>query len=288
MSLCPAIDLDEILKTAIEAAERAAVIARQQRDSLAVSVSFKADRNLVTTADLACEKAIIETIQERFPSHMILAEESVGLTTPEACSSGPVWVIDPIDGTTNYAHGHYQVGISIGFAVDSVVQAGVVVAPFLGETFTAIKGRGAFCNGRPITVSQAASIDDALVCTGFPYKRGNIANICARLERILERCRDVRRLGAASLDICWVACGRLDAFYEETLNPWDIAAGGLIAREAGARMGHFPYDCESQKVAHQYSGDLFADNLIVSAPGCYNDIDQALASCVGKAAPKQA
>jgi myo-inositol-1(or 4)-monophosphatase len=269
-------DLQEVLLVARRAAERASVIARQQRESLSVSVSFKDVRNLVTTADLACEKVIVDTIKEHYPDHTILAEESSSSVTPQACTSGPVWVIDPIDGTTNYAHGHFHVGISIGFAVDSVAQVGVVVAPFYGEVFSAVRGGGAYLNDTRIQVSKVSSIDDALVCTGFPYKRGNIKNICARLERVVTRCRDLRRLGAASLDISWVACGRLDAFYEETLNPWDVVAARLIAHEAGAVFGHFPYDCDSQKVSAAYSGDLFADNLIVAAPGCLRELSELL------------
>ena len=271
-----AVDCHEILQVALSAAERASAIAREQRESFTVSVSFKEARNLVTTADLACEKAIIETIRARYPEHAILAEESANSITPQQCASGPLWIIDPIDGTTNYAHGHHQVGISIAFAVDSKVLVGVVAAPFVDETFTAVKGQGAFCNGKKIHVRQVAQIDDALIATGFPYRRGNLKNICGRVERVLERCRDLRRIGAASLDISWVACGRLDAFFEETLNPWDIAAAALIATEAGAQIGHFPYDCDSQRVTEKYTGDLFADNLFVSSPGCFAQLRELL------------
>jgi len=272
MKHTPPFSLDDVLRTAVGAAERGAAIAREQRETLSVEVSFKAARNLVTTADLACERAIIDFIQERYPGHTILAEESSALVTPERCQQGPVWVIDPIDGTTNYAHGHYQVGVSIAFAVDGTVLAGVVAAPFLGEVFTAIKGRGAYCNGRPIRVREVAAIDDALIATGFPYKRENLKNICSRVERVLGQCRDLRRIGAASLDISWVACGRLDGFYEETLMPWDIAAAGLIAREAGAQVGHFSYDCDSQRLTATYGGDLYADNFVVAAPGCFETL----------------
>lgn len=268
----------EILNVALKAAERAATIAREQRASLTVAVSFKDARNLVTTADLAAEKAIIETILENFPDHKILAEESAQGHTPEQYGVGPLWVIDPIDGTTNYAHGHFQVGISIAFAFDGIVQVGVVAAPFLAEVFTAVKGGGAFCNGLKINVADTKSLADALVSTGFPYKRSNAANICARLERVLIRCRDIRRLGAASLDICWVACGRLDAYYEETLMPWDGAAGCLIAREAGAEIGHYAYDNDSQKLTAKYPGDLFVDNLIVSGSEFFAELESVLNS----------
>lgn len=265
-----------LLDVALIAATKASDIARDQRSSLSVSVSFKDARNLVTTADIACEKAIIETIQAHFPHHLILAEETAQSVSPEEYGRGPVWIIDPIDGTTNYAHGHFQVGISIACAIDGIVQAGVVAAPFLGEIFTATKGGGAFCNGKPIAISNVQSIEDALVCTGFPYKRSNIHNICARIERVATRCRDVRRLGAASLDLCWVACGRLDAYFEETIQPWDGAAGGIIAREAGAVIGHYEYDCDSQKLTQRYPGDLFVDNIIATSPALLSELKAVL------------
>jgi len=272
-----ALNLDAILKTAQEAAQRGAQIAREQRAALSVQVSFKEARNLVTNADIACEKAIIETIHAAFPGHAILAEESAANVSPAQFTSGPVWVIDPIDGTTNYAHEHYQVGVSVAFAVDSTVLVAAVEAPFLGECFTAIKGRGAFLNGKQIKVRSISSAEEALVATGFPYRRVNLKNICGRVERVLARCRDLRRIGAASLDISWVGCGRLDAFYEEGLSPWDVAAAGLIAREAGALVGHFPFDHESQRNTTGYSGDLFADNIVVAAPGCFPELQAILA-----------
>lgn len=272
-----ALNLDAILKTAQEAAQRGAQIAREQRAALSVQVSFKEARNLVTNADIACEKAIIETIHAAFPGHAILAEESSANVSPAQFTSGPVWVIDPIDGTTNYAHEHYQVGVSVAFAVDSTVLVAAVEAPFLGECFTAIKGRGAFLNGKQIKVRSISSAEEALVATGFPYRRVNLKNICGRVERVLARCRDLRRIGAASLDISWVGCGRLDAFYEEGLSPWDVAAAGLIAREAGALVGHFPFDHESQRNTTGYSGDLFADNIVVASPGCFPELQAILA-----------
>lgn len=265
-----------LLEVALRAAERASEIARSQRESLSVSVSFKGDRNLVTTADIACEKVIIETIRETFPDHTILAEETAQELSPAEYGTGYVWVIDPIDGTTNYAHGHHQVGISIGCALNGRTQVGVVAAPFVGEVFTAVKGGGAFLNGAPITISGTESLADALVATGFPYDRANAANICARLERVLRRSRDIRRVGAASLDLCWVACGRLDAYYEECLHPWDCVAGGLIAQEAGARIGHFVYENDSQRITALYPGDLSIDNIVVAGPKLLEELLETL------------
>jgi myo-inositol-1(or 4)-monophosphatase len=262
----------EALAVAVTAAQQGGAIARDQRTSQSVTISQKAARNLVTTADVAAEKAIIATIKTHFPDHKILAEESSAGVTPSDFGVGPVWVIDPIDGTTNYAHGHGHVGVSIGYAVDGTVLAGAVLSPFHGELFTATKGGGAFLNNFPIHVSQTRDLSEALIATGFPYERSNIEAICGRLLRIVRTCRDVRRLGAASLDIAWVACGRLDAYYEETLNPWDGAAGCLIAREAGALVGHFPYDSDTQKRTHDFPGDLMMDNLVVAPPALFDAV----------------
>ncbi|MEY4669409.1 MAG: hypothetical protein RL518_2108 [Pseudomonadota bacterium] len=267
----------DALAIAIEAAHRGGAIARDQRASQSVDVSLKAARNLVTTADLASEKAIIETILSHFPTHAILAEESSDPALAASFNSGPTWVIDPIDGTTNYAHGHKQVGVSVAYVVDGVAQAGAVLTPFQGELFTATKGGGAFCNNEPIRTTETHTLSDALIATGFPYDRVNIDRICARLLHLLRTCRDIRRLGAASVDISWVACGRLDAFYEETLSPWDGAAACLIAREAGAKIGHYPYDHESQKRTANYKQDLFMDNIVVAAPRVFEEIMRELA-----------
>jgi myo-inositol-1(or 4)-monophosphatase len=262
----------DALAVAIEAAQRGGAIAREQRRARRVTISQKAVRNLVTSADLASEKAIIETIRAHYPDHQILAEESSNPKDAELFTAGPTWVIDPIDGTTNYAHHHNQVGVSVAYACDGVVQAGAVLAPFQGEIFTATKGGGAFCNEEAIEVTGITSLTDALIATGFPYERSNIEQICHRLYKLARTCRDIRRLGAASLDISWVACGRLDVFYEETLMPWDGAAGCLIAKEAGARVGHFPYTSESQKRTAHYVKDLFMDNLIVATPGVFEAV----------------
>lgn len=266
----------EALAVAIEAAQRGGEIAREQRANRSVHVSQKAARNLVTTADIASEKAIIETIRSYFPDHKILAEESSDPSLALSYNEGPTWVIDPIDGTTNYAHGHPQVGVSIAFVVDAVAQAGAVLAPFQGELFTATKGGGAFCNQEPIHATETHTLTDALIATGFPYDRVNVDAICERLKNLLRTCRDIRRIGAASVDISWVACGRLDAFYEETLSSWDGAAACLIAREAGAKIGHYPYDHDSQKKTIHYKGDLFMDNIVVAAPRVFEEVMKAL------------
>jgi myo-inositol-1(or 4)-monophosphatase len=226
----------------------------------------------VTSADLAAERAIIECITSRFPEHKILAEESAQTLEPERYGEGYTWVVDPIDGTTNYAHGHFHVGISVACTYNGESIVAAVAAPFLNEVFTATKGGGAFLNGEKIACTRTLRVSDALVTTGFPYNRANAHNICSRIERVVRVCRDLRRLGAASLDLCWVACGRLDAYFEECLQPWDVAAGVLIAREAGVVINHFAYDNDLQRMTSRYPRDLYADNIVACTPGIKDEL----------------
>jgi myo-inositol-1(or 4)-monophosphatase len=265
-------EYQNLLAVGHQAALKAAAIAIAQRRDHTVSVNFKGARDLVTSADLACESAIIEVIKANFPEHKILAEESKQSLSPADYGSGYVWVIDPIDGTTNYAHDLPHVGISVACVKDGQTVAGVVAAPFYNEIFTATKGSGAYLNDQPIHCRSVDSVKQALITTGFPYDRDNVPNISRRLERVLAQCRDLRRLGAASLDCCWVACGRLDAYFEETVKSWDAAAGVLIAREAGATLGHYNYDHPNQRLTADYPGDLFVDNLVLSAPGILDEL----------------
>lgn len=266
----------ELLELATLAARKAGVEISAQRAAHQVAVSFKGSCDLVTSADIAAEKIIVETIKARYPEHHFLAEESHHRDPNADYSRGIYWVIDPIDGTTNYAHGHPHVGISIACAVDGEVVAGVVLSPFQNELFTATKGSGAFLNGEKIKISAAESVSQALIATGFPYYRTTVHTVCARLERCLARCRDIRRIGAASLDICWVACGRLDAFFEESLNPWDGAAGCLIAKEAGAHIGHYHYDNDVQRKTEGMPADLHMDNLVVCGPSILEELLEIL------------
>ncbi|MFH1571363.1 MAG: inositol monophosphatase family protein [Gemmatimonadota bacterium] len=149
---------------------------------------------------------------------------------------GPLWIVDPIGGTVNYTYGHPQVFVSIAFALDGQVQVGVVHAPFQGETFAAARGAGARLNGEPIRPSDSAELRRALVATGFPYERERREALLPRLRQVLLHCRGIRRAGSVAIDLCWVAAGRLDGFYE-TLSPWDIAAGRLMVTEAGGGWG---------------------------------------------------
>lgn len=211
------------------------------------SVRKKGAIDLVTEADLRSEAAIIKTITRAFPEHAILAEES-----GRRDGDGGCWIIDPLDGTTNFAHNLPLFCVSIAFAVEGEIQAGFVLAPILGELFVAVKGSGAELNGSPISVSTTATLADSLLVTGFPYDHATIFTpLMDRFGRCLKATQGVRRLGSAALDLCYVACGRFDGFWEQHLKPWDTAAGFLIATEAGARTSVFsgaPYTIDRDEI----------------------------------------
>lgn len=266
-----ALDLEAVLAVANEAAVRAGEVILSARREGDFSVkNKKSDVDLVTTADVTAEKVVVETIRSRFPEHAILAEESAPSLSPTEYRR-PLWIIDPIDGTTNFVHGHYQVGVSIAFAFEGTVEVGVVHAPFLGETFTAKRGSGAFLNGAPIHASTEDTLKRSLIATGFPYTREDIPTFVRQLTTVLTRCRDIRRLGSAALDICMVAAGRVEGFYE-TVNTWDIAAGCLVAREAGAVTSHiYP-----RTAGTNLPPDFDAFQLVVAAPGIFVELQQIL------------
>ncbi|HEV7514689.1 MAG TPA: inositol monophosphatase family protein [Thermoanaerobaculia bacterium] len=228
-------DFDLALEEAVTAARQAGeIIAALSRDR-AYEVRRKLGTELVTTADVASDDSIRQHLGARFPGHRFLSEEVA--VDGEVDFSGPVWIVDPMDGTANYTHGYPYVSISVALAIDGDPCVGVVHAPFLAETYAAVRGGGATCNGLPIRVSDVSELHRALVGTGFPHDRSDVAPAIERLRRLVTECQDIRRAGSPALDICWVAAGRLDA-HTESLAPWDIAAAGLIATEAGARRGN--------------------------------------------------
>ena len=203
------------------------------RDKL---VEAKGHANLVTIADKMSEELIISGILSRYPSHSILAEES-GATQP---GSRVQWIIDPLDGTTNFAHGYPFYCVSIAVEEAGEVRCGAVFDPVREEMFTAARGHGAFCNGEPLHVSQVRSLSDALLITGFPYDfRERLDTIVDQFRNFLVASQAVRRGGSAALDLCYVAAGRLDGFWELNLHPWDTAAGKIILEEAGGRVTDF-------------------------------------------------
>ncbi len=228
-------DLEQIKSVGIEAAHRGAQVLLSKLGRIS-EITKKGAIDLVTDADMESEKAIIETIQSAFPDHAILAEESGLNQNVSACQ----WIIDPLDGTTNFAHSLGLFSVSIACALDKDIVCGIVFNPVTKELFTAVKGAGAELNGSPINVSDTHEIAESLLVTGFPYNtREILGQLMDRLARCLAASQGVRRLGSAALDLCYVACGRFDGFWEQNLKPWDTAAGLLIAREAGARVTDF-------------------------------------------------
>jgi myo-inositol-1(or 4)-monophosphatase len=230
-----AMELEDIARIALQAADRGGRELRRCFGNLS-RIDKKGAIDLVTEADLASEKAILETIRAHCPGHSILAEESGWA----AGSRSGTWIIDPLDGTTNFAHNLPVFAVSIAFADRGELRCGVVFNPMRGELFRAVLGAGATLNGRPIRVSTTARLKDALLMTGFPYDMETMMDtVLARLGACLSAVQGVRRPGAASLDLCDVACGRCDGFWEEHLKPWDTAAGVLIVKEAGGRVTDF-------------------------------------------------
>ncbi|MGQ0617412.1 MAG: inositol monophosphatase family protein [Acidimicrobiia bacterium] len=226
--------LDELLELATTLAARATDMQLEglRQGKLAVATK-SSSTDMVTEVDRATEQLIVEGLQQTRPDDAIVGEE--GADRPG--TSGVRWLIDPIDGTTNYVYGHAGFAVSIGADVDGVASVGVVHDPLHGDLFRAIRGRGATRNGRPVQVNDVHRLSTSLVATGFAYDPERRRRQAALLSRVIPLVRDVRRMGAASVDLCSVACGRVDAYYEHGLGPWDLAAGALIASEAGARVG---------------------------------------------------
>lgn len=228
-------DLARVKQVGISAAYKGAEILQSYFGNI-TRVNKKGAIDLVTEADLRSEEKVVSTILAAFPDHTILAEES-GLKegTPE-CS----WLIDPLDGTTNFAHQVPIFCISIAFATRDIIRTGIVLNPINGELFSATRGQGAQRNGKPIQVSSTSRISDSLLVTGFPYNLREIFDpIISRYASCLRAAQGIRRLGSAALDLCYVACGRFEGFWEQNLKPWDTAAGSLIAAEAGGHVTDF-------------------------------------------------
>jgi len=219
-----------MLNTAVKAARRAGnLINRASLDLDQIRVGVKRQNDFVTEVDRAAEATIIETLREVYPSHAILAEES-----GDSGDSEYQWIIDPLDGTTNFIHGFPQYAVSIALLHKGVPAHAVVYDPNRNELFTASKGAGAFLNDKRIRVSRRTKLEEALIGTGFPYRMfDHVEAYLAIFTEMTRRCAGVRRPGAASLDLAWVAAGRLDGFWEFGLSPWDMAAGALLITEAG-------------------------------------------------------
>ena len=228
-----------MVNVAVKAARLAGnIINRAALDVEAVRISQKQVNDFVTEVDQAAEQVIIETLLAAYPGHGILAEESGG--EHGAKDSEYVWIIDPLDGTTNFIHGFPSYCVSIGLAVRGKMEQAVVYDPTRNDLFTATKGRGAFLNDRRIRVSKRTDLTGTLLATGLPFRKGdNFPRYLAMLADIMPRTAGLRRPGAAALDLAYVAAGRTDGFFESGLKPWDIAAGSLLVTEAGGLIGNF-------------------------------------------------
>ncbi len=225
---------DELLALATKVAADAAALLVDGLTRARTDVATKSSAtDVVTEMDRASESLIVAAITAARPDDGIVGEEGAD----RAGTSGVRWLVDPIDGTTNYLYGHPGFAVSIAAEIDGVTEVGVVHDPLHGDVYRACRGRGATRNDTVIHASTASDLSTALVGTGFSYERERRARQAQVLVTVLPRVRDIRRMGAAAVDLCSVACGRLDAFYERGLAPWDLAAGALIAAEAGATVG---------------------------------------------------
>jgi len=211
---------------------RAGDVVREQWGD-AKQIAFKGRIDLVTQTDLAVEKLLLDELPALLPGSTVLAEESHASLDPGALT----WIVDPVDGTTNYAHGLPVVAVSVALWKDGRVEMGAVHVPMLGELFWAVRGQGAFLNGARMEVSREGDMQDSLIATGFPYSfYTEVDQICLRLKRVLLASQGVRRMGSAAVDLAYTACGRFEGYYETGLKPWDTAAGWLLVEEAGGRV----------------------------------------------------
>jgi myo-inositol-1(or 4)-monophosphatase len=232
-------NLHPMINVAVKAARAAgSIINRAALDIESVRVSQKKANDFVTEVDHAAEQAIIETLLTAYPGHGILAEESG--SEHGAKDSEYVWIIDPLDGTTNFIHGLPVYCVSIALAVKGKVEQAVVYDPTRNDLFTATKGRGAYLNDRRLRVSKRLSLKESLISTGFPFRDGDdIQKYLAMMGEIMPRTAGLRRPGAAALDLAYVAAGYTEGFFETGLQPWDVAAGSLLVTEAGGLVGNF-------------------------------------------------
>jgi myo-inositol-1(or 4)-monophosphatase len=251
---------DSDLGVAVDAARSAGDCLRSSFGQ-AQHVRYKSEIDLVTDADEIAERAIVDEIRRHFPHDSILAEEgSAGGDDAERR-----WIIDPLDGTTNFAHGYPFFAVSIALEVRGALELGVVYQPVLDELFTTVAGQGAFRNDERIRVSTTNRLNTSFLCSGFPYDRSQMEPALDLWRRFVLRAQAVRRDGAAALDLCYVAMGRFDGFWERSLQPWDVAAGGLIVAEAGGALSDYegrPFDIRAGAVVAS-NGLIHADLLRV-------------------------
>ena len=255
-----------MLTTAVKAARRAGnIINRGARDLDLLTVTVKGPKDFVSEVDREAERVIVETLHATYPDHAILAEEGTGRDKNLAAEH--VWIIDPLDGTTNFLHGFPQYCVSIALAHKGVVTQGVIFDPVRNDLFTATRGRGAFLNDRRIRVSRRQHLRDCLIGTGFPFRDGSFLDTYLQMMRtMITHTAGLRRPGAAALDLAYVAAGSYDGFFEVGLNAWDVAAGSLLVLEAGGLIGDL-----------QGEGDyLHGGQVIAANPKIFSQMVQTL------------
>ncbi len=257
----PAPDPSTLLALAVDLARRAGGLALSMHGGLGASDTKSSPTDVVTAADRAAERLLVEGIRAARPGDGVLGEEGAS----DDGTTGVRWVVDPVDGTVNYLYGLPQWGVSIGVEVDGVTEVGVVFDPAKDELWTAVRGGGAQLDGRPLRCNPATDLAQALVATGFGYDARRRAAQAALLPTVLPAVRDIRRVGAGALDLCAVAAGRVDAYYEQGLSPWDMSAGLLVATEAGARVGGLN--------GRAPGGDM----VLAAAPGVFDALHDLLA-----------
>ena len=260
--------LHPMLNIAVKAARAAGgLINRASMDIDLIKVNTKAPNDFVTEVDQAAENVIIDTLLAAYPGHGILAEESG--RARGAKDSEYLWIIDPLDGTTNFIHGFPVYAVSIALAHRGQVQQAVVYDPSRNDLFFASKGRGAFLNDKRLRVSKRLRLADSLIGTGFPFRKGdNFKRYLQMFEDVMQQCAGLRRPGAAALDLCYVAAGWYDGFFETGLSPWDIAAGSLMITEAGGLVGNFTGEADFLYQREVVAGNpkVYAQLVTILAP----------------------
>ena len=264
-----------MINVAIKAARAAgAIINRAALDVEAVRISQKQVNDFVTEVDHASEAVIIETLLTAYPGHGIQAEESG--SEHGAKDSEFVWIIDPLDGTTNFIHGFPVYCVSIALAVKGKIEQAVIYDPTRNDLFTATKGRGAYMNDRRLRVSKRLRLTECLISTGFPFRPGdNFNNYMAMMGEVMPRCAGLRRPGAAALDLAYVAAGFTDAFFESGLQPWDVAAGSLLVTEAGGLVGNFTGEADFLEQKECLAGNPKVYGQLVGILGKYSKFASA-------------
>ena len=277
-------NLHPMINVAVKAARAAgAIINRAALDVESVRVSQKQVNDFVTEVDQAAEVAIIETLLAAYPGHGIWAEESG--RTHGAQDSDYVWIIDPLDGTTNFIHGLPVYCVSIALAVKGKVEQAVIYDPTRNDLFTATRGRGAFLNDRRLRVSKRVRLQECLISTGFPFRQGDDFNTYLRMMGdVMQRTAGLRRPGAAALDLAYVAAGFTDGFFETGLQPWDVAAGSLLVTEAGGLVGNFTGEADFLEQKECLAGTPRIYGQLVGLLGKYSKF----AGADDKAAVRQA